>query len=73
MPKIRKAEAKAEKTVNGSYHPTHKEIELRAYQIYRERGGAPGDALGDWTLAERQLVEQHSKGNRKGSLKTQAA
>lgn len=38
--------------------PTHEEIALRAYEIYLERGGAPGDALEDWTRAERELREK---------------
>ncbi len=40
--------------------PTHEEIALRAYEIYLERGGAPGDALEDWTRAERELLEKRS-------------
>jgi DUF2934 family protein len=41
--------------------PTHEEITLRAYEIYLERGGAPGDALQDWTRAERELREKSNK------------
>lgn len=41
--------------------PTHEEIALRAYEIYLERGGAPGDALEDWTRAERELLEKSNK------------
>lgn len=41
--------------------PTHEEIALRAYEIYLERGGAPGDALEDWMRAERELMEKSSK------------
>lgn len=41
--------------------PTHEEIALRAYEIYLERGGAAGDALQDWTRAERELIEKSSK------------
>lgn len=47
---------RAEKTA-----PTHEEIALRAYEIYLERGGAPGDALQDWTRAERELSEKNNK------------
>lgn len=74
MSKMRKAtEPKRKKSVNGQIYPTHEEIELRAYQIYLERGGAPGDELGDWMLAERQLREEYHKGNHKDLPKTQAA
>jgi Protein of unknown function (DUF2934) len=36
--------------------PTHDEIELRAYQLYVERGRADGEDVGDWLQAERELV-----------------
>ena len=38
--------------------PTREEIELRAYQIYMERGGADGQDMDDWLQAERELVER---------------
>jgi len=41
--------------------PTHEEIALRAYEIYLERGATSGDALGDWTRAERELLEKNRK------------
>lgn len=41
--------------------PAHEQIALRAYEIYLERGGAPGDALEDWTRAERELMEKNSE------------
>lgn len=41
--------------------PTHEEIALRAYEIYLERGGASGNALEDWTRAERELMERDGK------------
>jgi Protein of unknown function (DUF2934) len=46
-------------TVSGV--PTGEEIELRAYQIYMERGGAHGQDVEDWVQAERELVEKHGK------------
>jgi hypothetical protein len=39
---------------NGS-GPTEDEIRRRAYEIYRERGGGPGNALDDWLQAEAEL------------------
>ena len=42
-------------------HPTREEIELRAYQIYIERGGAHGQEMEDWLQAERELVEKYGK------------
>jgi hypothetical protein len=41
--------------------PTHEEIELRAYQIYIERGGAHGQDVEDWLQAERELVEKYGE------------
>jgi len=54
-------------------HPTTEEIALRAYQIYLERGGAPGNALEDWTRAERELLGKSSKPRRKPGPKLVAA
>ena len=34
---------------------SHEEIRLRAYEIYLERGGLPGNELDDWLQAEREL------------------
>ena len=31
------------------------EIRTRAYEIYLERGGQPGDEVDDWLQAEREL------------------
>lgn len=55
------------------FHPTSEEIALRAYQIYLERGGAPGNALEDWTRAERELLEKTKKPRRKAEQKSIAA
>lgn len=53
--------------------PTHEEIALRAYEIYLERRGAPGNALEDWTRAERELTENSKKPGRKASVTPIAA
>lgn len=34
---------------------SREEIERRAYELYLARGGADGDAVGDWQQAEREL------------------
>ena len=44
--------------------PTQDEIALRAYHIYLERKGAPGNPLEDWIRAERELAEQPKKTTR---------
>ena len=41
--------------------PTREEIELRACQIYVERGGAHGQDVEDWLQAERELAEKYGK------------
>jgi hypothetical protein len=56
-----------------STRPTTEEIALRAYQIYLERRGAPGEALDDWTRAERELQQETGKPRRKPGPKLVAA
>jgi Protein of unknown function (DUF2934) len=66
----------AEKSRNGHTQPTREEIALRAYHIYLERAGAPGDALNDWIAAERQLIEfagKTGKSRRKPIAKSASA
>ena len=41
---------------NVSSGPTHEAIQLRAYQLYEERGRVHGHALEDWIAAEAQLT-----------------
>ena len=38
-----------------NHAPSHEEIRRRAYEIYLERGGLPGNELDDWHRAEREL------------------
>ena len=59
--KMKSALPAAKKARPAKTAPTHEEIALRAYEIYLERGGAPGDALEDWTRAERELTEKNTK------------
>jgi hypothetical protein len=42
-------------------HPTGEEIELRAYLIYVERGGADGHDVDDWLQAERELSGRYQR------------
>ena len=42
-------------------HPTHEEIELRAYEAYLARGSTPGQDVADWLQAERELLEERGK------------
>ncbi len=47
-------QAPAEDTPS-NHVPSCEEIRLRAYEIYLERGGIPGNDLDDWLQAEREL------------------
>jgi hypothetical protein len=47
--------------LNLEVHPKVEEIELRAYQIYIERGGADGHDVDDWLQAERELSEKYQR------------
>ena len=52
-------------------HPTREEIELRAYQIYVERGGAHGHDVDDWLASGSdelcREIREHSGGWRKAA------
>jgi hypothetical protein len=74
MPKTTKNSSSTMKKprTNGS-RPTTEEIALRAYQIYLERADAPGNALDDWTRAERELLQESSKPRRRPGPKLVAA
>jgi hypothetical protein len=43
--------------------PTRDQIEVRAYEIYLERGGADGSDVQDWLQAESELLAQAEKAN----------
>ena len=74
MPKTRKTSSPTvRKSRKAHSNPTTEEIALRAYQIYLERGGEPGNALEDWTRAERELSGKPSKPRRKPAPKSLAA
>jgi hypothetical protein len=40
---------------SANHSPSQEEIRRRAYEIYLERDGHPGDELDDWRRAEREL------------------
>ena len=44
--------------------PTREEIELRAFQIFIERGGADGHDVDDWLQAEQELAEKYATSSR---------
>lgn len=56
------------KSAKTKRQPTHEEISLRAYHIFLERGGVPGNEREDWLQAERELLQQVSKPRRKSKI-----
>jgi len=55
--------------------PTLEQIQVRAYEIYLERRGAPGNEVEDWLHAERELLVAASAKPRKSArtAKSEAA
>ena len=52
----------AEAQAQGSLDSTREErIRRRAYEVYLERGGEPGQDLEDWLQAERELTTDQSE------------
>lgn len=47
---------------------SQQKIELRAYEIYLERNGAPGNPLEDWVRAEREILQKTRKTTKKSTL-----
>jgi hypothetical protein len=68
--------AKTRKAVK-SAAPPNEDIALRAYHIYLERNGAPGDPHADWLRAERELraetPEKKPKARKKSNVTSIAA
>jgi len=78
MPKKSATEAvsKPRKSSASQTAPTHDEIALRAYHIFLQRHGAPGNPFEDWKLAEQQLVAEAAakpKSRRKSKIVSIAA
>ena len=65
--------AAIQKAPTVSNQPAQAEIALRAYHIYLQRGGAPGNEFADWMQAERELLGEIAKPRRKASVKSIAA
>jgi hypothetical protein len=74
MPKTEKSSSLAlKKEQAAKLAPTQEDIARRAYEIYLERGGAPGRELEDWARAERELAQKNGHVRRKGESKPFAA
>ena len=55
------ATPKPRKSAAAKPAPTHEEISLRAYHIYLQRHGAPGNPFDDWKRAEQELLAEAAK------------
>jgi hypothetical protein len=74
MPKTMESPSPAtQKPRTATLQPTQEEIALRAYHIYLQRGGAPGNEFQDWMQAERELLGENGKPRRKATVKSAAA
>ena len=47
--------------------PSREEVEIRAYEIYLERGGQHGNELEHWLAAEEELTNQASQSDASSS------
>jgi hypothetical protein len=73
MPKPREGSSpKLRKPQTAKTPPTREEIALRAYHIYLERSGTPGNELEDWIRAERELLEKTGTARRKATPRSLA-
>ena len=72
--KTKSRKPRVAKTSSPSAQTTMEQIQLRAYQIYLQRNGAPGNPFEDWTRAERELLAQPPKSTKpRRPSKTKAA
>jgi len=68
MNKPREKSSSESQPQTASGAPTREEIEMRAHEIYVERGGTHGQDVEDWLQAEHELLEKYEMG-----LKAKAA
>jgi len=74
MPKTKASSPAKTKTPRvAKAKPSSEEIALRAYHIYLERNGAPGDPHADWLRAEAELTTTPTKSARKSKVVSIAA
>jgi len=73
MSKTKEAPALKTKKAATKLKPTQDQVAARAYEIYLERGAAPGDPMQDWLQAERELAAPARKSGSKSKVITFAA
>ena len=55
----RRGESREMQTAPGGGSADQEQIRMRAYELYRERGGKVGDDMADWLRAEREYLERN--------------
>ena len=74
MPKTKTTSLPKKKTPRAkNAKPTQEEIALRAYHIYLERNGTPGNSAEDWLRAEAELTAVPKMPSRKSKVVSIAA
>ena len=74
MPKTKASSSAKTKTPRvAKTKPSPEEIALRAYHIFLERNGAPGDPHADWLRAEAELTASSKKSAGKSKVVSIAA
>lgn len=74
MPKMKSASSPKGKISRATKaKPTQEAVALRAYHIYLERSGAPGDPRTDWLRAEAELMAAPKRPTRKSKVVSIAA
>jgi hypothetical protein len=75
MAKTKQASSSSEKKPGKTkaVKPTHNEIAERAFQIYLERNGAPGDPMQDWIRAEQEFSTKPKTTRKKSKVVSIAA
>ena len=69
MAKTRESSSPTTETTRvATNQPTREEIALRAYHIYLQRGGIPGNEVEDWIEAEHQLAGVNGKATENGKV-----
>ena len=61
---IEKFSTAGSESLTAAARPTREEVELLAYQIYVERGGADGHDVDDWLQAEHELSGKYANSGR---------
>ena len=73
MAKAKSPSAPDERKNKSKKLSVQEQIALRAYEIYLERNGVPGDPMQDWIRAEQEIIASGKKGTSKAKVVSIAA